>query len=671
MRQERQELVAARRLEDVDDTVELLQRMLDDVPVRVSYWDDESLNLFANKAFLDWFDVKRADIAGRHAREVIGKAWFARIEGPIADGLAGQASRFETSFRADNGARKHLDLRFTPDLKQGRVRGLIVHVADVTALRDAERELVRREARFRLLVDAVQDYAIYMLDAAGRVATWNAGAVRNKGYQAEEVIGKHFGIFFEAHDATSGQPERELAHAAREGRFESEGWRVRADGSRFWASVLLTAIHDEDKQVIGYAKITRDLSEHKRAAEQLATLEGERQRRLMSEAASKAKSDFLASMSHEIRTPMNAILGLSYLTLQCTLEEKPRNYVEKVHKAAENLLGILNDILDISKVEAGEMQLERIQFGLAEVLDNVMDTAGVKAQAKGLAFRLEIESTVPRLLVGDAMRLGQVLLNLADNAIKFTEHGQVLIQVESLLQLGNRVELMFSVGDTGAGIPTEKQRVIFKKFTQADASVARGHGGSGLGLAISRQLVELMGGTLGVQSQVGSGSTFHFNARFEAAADAGSQSAQVTPLPSHADAGNRDALRGAKILLVEDNEVNQLVACEMLRPAGIEVLVANNGREALDLLNAQPDVALVLMDCYMPVMDGFAATRAIRASKHFRHLPVLAMTANVLPDDLLNCRVAGMNDHIGKPFRADDLFAALSYWLIRRGRDER
>jgi len=523
------------------------------------------------------------------------------------------------------------------------------------------------EERFRLLVDAVRDYAIYMLDAQGTITTWNASAQRNKGYRADQVIGKHFRLFFMPVDAAAGKPERELAQAARDGRFETEDWRVRADGTRFWASVLLNPVYDEQRRVIGFAKITRDLTERRRAAEQQAALDVERLQRKASEQANQAKSEFLASMSHEIRTPMNAILGLSYLALQTEgLVGKPRHFIEKVHKAAENLLGILNGILDIAKVEAGDMQLEREPFALREVLDRVMDTAGVRAQAKHLHFSLEVDPDVPSLLEGDAMRLGQVLLNLCDNAIKFTERGQVIVKVESLLQLGKQVELLFSVADTGTGIPTEKQWLIFRKFTQADASTTRSHGGSGLGLAISRQLVDLMGGVLGVQSQQGSGSTFHFSARFgrvpllESGVDPAALAAPRRP------ASDRASLRGARVLLVEDNEVNQLVAHEMLRNVGVEVIVAPHGLEALDVLKARSDIDLVLMDCYMPTMDGFAATRAIRANRMLRHLPVLAMTANVLPDDLLNCRVAGMNDHIGKPFRSDDLYDALGRWLVPR-----
>ena len=384
------------------------------------------------------------------------------------------------------------------------------------------------------------------------------------------------------------------------------------------------------------------------------------------QSASVAKTQFLATMSHEIRTPMNAILGLSYLALQSPLDAKQHDYVQKVHGAAEHLLGIINGILDFSKVEAGKLQLEQAPFVLADVLRHVVDTAGVRARAKNLELRLEIDPAVPEQLVGDALRLGQVLLNLCDNAIKFTERGMVLMSVEPMLQLGREVELVFCVGDTGVGIPPAQQKLLFEAFTQADASTTRRYGGTGLGLAIARKLVELMGGHLGLHSQVGSGSTFHFTARFGAVKtvvpepDADPES---LPMPL-ADADDpRAALRGRKLLLVEDNELNQLLATELLRGTGTEVLVAGDGRQALDLLRAHPDVDLVLMDCLMPVMDGFAATRAIRADKRFTKLPVLAMTANVLPEDLASCRGAGMNDHIGKPIDVEEMFTVIRRWL--------
>jgi signal transduction histidine kinase len=527
-------------------------------------------------------------------------------------------------------------------------------------------------------------------DALGVIQIFNVGAARMLGYEAGDVINK-----ITPADLSDPQEliERAKALSSELGIVIAPGFEALAfkasrgiediyeltytckDGSRLPAIVSVTALRDAQDSIIGYLLIGTDNTARKQLADELAQHRHHLEELVLSrtaelahsrdaaQAASLAKSMFLANMSHEIRTPMNAILGLSYLALNTPLADETRHYIQKVHNAAENLLGIINGILDFSKAEAGKLQLENERFVLAEVLERVMETAGVEAKSKGLELALQVEALVPKALLGDAMRLGQVLLNLCANAIKFTEKGGVLVQVQSLLQLGTDVDLLFSVADTGAGIPGEQQVAIFEQFTQADASTTRSHGGTGLGLTISRQLVELMGGHLGVSSQVGVGATFHFNARFGAVSALPLETDHAERRPLGPSVETLAALHGAKVLLAEDNEVNQLVACAILRNAGLEIVVAGNGREALTLLNTHRDVDLVLMDCQMPVMDGFAATRAIRADKRFANLPVLAMTANVFPDDLVACRMAGMNGHIAKPFVIDNLFEVLVRWL--------
>ena len=380
---------------------------------------------------------------------------------------------------------------------------------------------------------------------------------------------------------------------------------------------------------------------------------------LQAEASTRMKSEFLANMSHEIRTPMNAIIGMSRLALMREPSPVQRNYLGKILGAGEHLMGIINDILDFSRIEAGKLAIESVPFQLDEVLDQLSSLLDVKSEAKGIELVFRIGPGVPQGLVGDPLRLGQVLINLTGNAVKFTEHGQIVVAVELCKAQGERIELAFSVSDTGIGMTQEQLGRLFQSFTQADSSTTRKYGGTGLGLSISRQLVELMGGAIEVASTPGSGSRFTFTVPLGVAPgqhDAAPRKAQlesVRALPR---------LDGARILLAEDNANNREVALEFMAAARMQVDVAFNGLEAVRMAT-EGDYDLVLMDIQMPEMDGLTATREIRKDPRLRTLPVVAMTAHALASDRALSRRAGMNDHVTKPIDPDLLFCTLLKWI--------
>ena len=376
------------------------------------------------------------------------------------------------------------------------------------------------------------------------------------------------------------------------------------------------------------------------------------------EDAGKMKTEFLANMSHEIRTPMNAIIGLAYLALKTNLDERQGDYLRKIRQSGNHLLRIINDILDFSKIDAGKLSIEVAEFELAHVLHNVRNLVSDEAAAKGLEIAFDVDPRIAPRLRGDALRLGQILINFCNNAVKFTASGNVALTARVDEDNPTDQLLYFAVTDTGIGLTHEQARRLFQPFQQADASTTRKFGGSGLGLVIAKSLAELMDGTIGVTSEFGAGSTFWFTSRLGKSAVANGAALRVLDDPVR----GLEGLHGARVLLVEDSKLNQLVAIGLMGDAKLTIEVADNGEIGVQMVQAR-QYDLVLMDMQMPVMDGIEATKAIRSIRRLERLPIVAMTANALSSDRERCLAAGMNDHIAKPIDPDTFFRVLRQWI--------
>jgi two-component system sensor histidine kinase/response regulator len=670
-------------------------------------------------------------------------------------------------------------------------------------VKDRTEELRVSEERTRLLLESAGE-GIIGVSLDGKMTFVNPAACRMLGYSPDEFEGKELHILIHyAHEDGSSYPQEDCPmHKSISGgtacHIDSEVlWRK--DGTSFPVAYSSNPVH-KDGSLVGSVITFRDVTDRKQADEQV------RRAKEIAEEATKAKSDFLANMSHEIRTPMNAVIGMAHLALQTELTPKQADYLTKIQRSAHSLLGIINDILDFSKIEAGKLEMESVDFSLDEVLDNVSTVVGVKVHEKELEFLMDTPQDVPLALVGDPLRLGQVLINLCNNAVKFTEQGEIVISTKLLEKQDEWVMLQFSVRDTGVGLTQEQKGKLFQAFSQADMSTTRKYGGTGLGLTISKRLVNMMGGEIWVESEAGKGSEFIFTAKFglarkfsrrrlepsvdllgmrvlviddnassreilqslletmsfevtvAASAEEGiaelekeanthpyrlvlmdwkmpgmdgikateliknlpslpqkpkviiataygreevmqrsekvgvdgfllkpvgqsvlfdsimialgkeAQERETVKRVSGRDEEELRKIRGARVLLVEDNEINQQVAEEILQQAGLVVRIANNGKEAVEMVKAG-NFDVVLMDIQMPVMGGFEATQEIRRDERFQDLPIIAMTAHAMGGDREKSIEAGMNDHMTKPIDPDQLISALVKWVMPGDRE--
>ncbi|MEG3640417.1 transporter substrate-binding domain-containing protein [Magnetococcus sp. PR-3] len=691
-----------------------------------------------------------------------------------------------------------------PLIQEGKPMGAVVVFHDITERKESERMLKQQEERLDMALKGANAGLWDWHDTKGELITGEIWATM-LGYTPQELDAR-YGNTMERWSSLV-HPEdlpdamiRMQSHIAGETEiYKAEFRMLTADGSWKWILDIGQASERDDKgmgtRLVG---VHLDIDDEKEMAQQILRAKE------VAEEATQAKSDFLANMSHEIRTPMNAIIGMSHLALQTQLTPKQQDYVHKIHTAANALLGIINDILDFSKIEAGKLNIEQVPFRLDEVLDNLTNLVNVKVREKGLEFLLALDQEVPKGLIGDPLRLGQILINLANNAVKFTDHGEIVVRISQEASEEGKVTLKFAVSDTGIGMTEEQVGRLFQSFSQADASTTRKYGGTGLGLTISKKLTEMMEGRIWVESIPGTGSTFLFTACFglsdemeidqpipepdlrgipvlivddsAAAREIMEQMAQsltfetfmtatgqeaLEMIKQHDERGypfklvlldwrmpgmdgvevnhrikndktlqhpprvvmvtayDRDEMRqhigedelegylskpvtastlmdaamvsmghaakeskgtrqgtnlgieavsgvaGARILLVEDNEINQQVAKELLEMAQMEVVIADNGQIGVDKVHAE-SFDIILMDMQMPVMDGYTAARTIRAESTFDELPIVAMTANAMAGDREKCLDAGMQDHVSKPIEPSEMYAALAQWIKPR-----
>jgi PAS domain S-box-containing protein len=591
-------------------------------------------------------------------QEVIerARALSRELATPIAPGfeaLAFKASRgiedkYELTYIRKDGSRFPAIVSVTA-LRDadGGIIGYLLIGTDNSARKQVEEKLRWTEEGFRLMVESVTDCAIVMLDSEGRVASWNTGAERIKGYSAEEIVGQHFSRFYPPADIARGTPQHDLDAAAAEGRYEVEGWRVRKDGTLFWANVVFTAIRDAAGNARGFAKLTRDLTERRLVEQTLTLAKG------AAEKANLAKSEFLSSMSHELRSPLNAILGFAQLmesdATPATASQKAS--IDEILRAGWYLLELINEILDLAQIESGKLSLSPEPMSLEDVM------LECQAMIEPQALQHDIHMTfpqfdVPCFVAADRTRLKQVLINLLSNATKYNKAGGTVV-VDLSGSTPKRIRI--NVRDTGAGLPAEKLAQLFQPFNR----LGQEHGaeqGTGIGLVMSKRLVELMGGVLGVESSVGSGSVFWCELDAAAAPEIEAKPAELA-LAEGTQPESGVPLR--TLLYVEDNPANlKLVEQLIARRPTLRLLTAVDSNQGIQLARAQqPDV--ILMDINLPGISGIEAMKILRDDPTTAHIPIVALSANAMPRDVAKGLEAGFFSYLTKPIKVPEFMAAL------------
>jgi len=666
------------------------RRAMDLAPSCIYLKDRQYRYVYANHPTLRLYGVDEAALMAFDDGDFLPPAELARVRAVDDRIFAGETVEQEVEVRDRAGVRRvfwEIKVPIYLDSTRTLVWGVCGIATDITDRKQAEEELARHRLQLENLVaartrDLEHTHARladtqFAMDRVGIGVAWNDiatgrflyandEACRQLGYARDELLTK---TLPEIAPLLASQSVGEITDSvrARGSNVRLETEHLRKDGTRYPVEVTVHLHGDPGHE--WFIAFYTDITQRKLFEAELI------QARDAAEAASRAKSTFLANMSHELRTPMNAIMGLTGLALRRATDEKLRNQLVTIDQASHHLLQVINNILDISKVEADHLRLEQVEFRVGEVLENLQGMVGAKAAEKGLQLKLELAPGIPgRLLVGDPLRLGQLLLNLVGNAIKFTARGCVTLRATIVEETTVEMVVRWEVVDNGIGISPEDQRRLFTAFEQADGSMTRRYGGTGLGLAISKRLAHLMGGEIGVVSAPDQGSTFWFTVRLGKAAPeafttpAASADRSASTIGAGIAAGALEALRhrfaGARVLLAEDEPVNREVSSELLKDAALATEVAEDGAIALQLARSRR-YDLILMDMQMPNLNGLDATRAIRADSLNRTTPIIAMTANAFSDDRAHCMEAGMNDHVGKPVEPALLYETLLRWLAR------